>query len=85
MNLMEMVEHIPGFIHYAQTSPKTICVICLPDLSVMLEELLKLPSIDPVVFSYCEPYKIGKHNVSVFIFEHVALAGEETTSVGSGN
>ncbi len=58
----------------------------LPDLSVMLrEELLKLPSIDPVVFSYCEPYKIGKLNVSVFMFEHVALGGEQTTSVGSGN
>ncbi len=53
----------------------------LTDLSVMLsEELLKLLSIDLVVFSYCEPYKIGKLNVSVFMFEHVALAGEETTS-----
>lgn len=51
---------------------------------MLREELLKLPSIDLVVFSYCEPYKIGKLNVSVFMFEHVALAGEETTSVGSG-
>ena len=83
--MMEMVEHIPGFIRYAQTSPQIICAICLPDLSVMLRELLKLPSIDQVVFSYCEPCKIGKLNVSVFMFEHVALAGEETTSVGSGN
>ncbi len=80
MNVMEMVEHIPGFIRHAQTSPQTICVIFLLDLSVMLEELLKLFSIDRMVFLYCKPYKIGKLNVSLFIIEHVALAGEETTS-----
>ncbi len=39
MNVMEMVEHIPGFIRYAQTSPQTICVICLPNLSVMLDRV----------------------------------------------
>eukprot|EP00794_Sanderia_malayensis_P015337 gene15337-16914_t len=74
VNLMEMIEHIPGYVHYSHSFPDSICVIGLPELSLVLDELLNLPSIDPLVFSYCEPFKIGKLSVAVFMFEHVAFS-----------
>ena len=74
-NVLDMIENIPGFIHHLQTVPDIMCVVGLAELSSVLEELLKL-SLDPVVFSYCEPFKIGKLNIAVFMFEHVAFAGE---------
>ena len=75
-NILDMVENIPGFVHHLQTVPENICIIGLAELSNALEELLKLSSLDPLVFSYCEPFKIGKLNVAVFMFEHVAFVGE---------
>ena len=75
-NVLDMVENIPGFIHHLQTVPDIMCVLGLAELSSALENLLKLSSLDPLVFSYCEPFKIGKLNVAVFMFEHVAFVGE---------
>ena len=75
-NVLDMVENIPGFVHHLQTVPDILCVVGLAELGNALEELLKLSSMDPLVFSYCEPFKIGKLNIAVFMFEHVAFVGE---------
>ena len=75
VSMVDMIENLPGFIHYSQTIPDVVCIVGLPEMSEILEELLKLPLLDPVVFSYCEPFKLGKLSIHVFMFEHVALTG----------
>ena len=74
-NMYDIAMKYPKFVRYIQSSPSLICVISYEDIVSELNDLSKLPSTDPIVFSYSEPFKLGKLFISAFMFTHVAFDG----------
>lgn len=71
--LLGLSSEPSGFTHYIQTQPEMACIVGLNDLSLELQNVMKLNN-NFVVFSFHKSHKVGKYFITPFNFMHAAFA-----------